>query len=576
MIHYLNNESVILSFVAPYKESIHVVGEFNQWQISEQYSMQKHSDGETFSLTITGLEAQKEYAYQFLIDEKIAVSDPYCEKILDPKFDSQISKSTYPNLKKYPYENPFRGTVGILQISQEKYEWQENNFICPPKTDLVIYELLIRDFTESRKYRDIANFIPYFKQLGINAIELMPVQEFTGNDSWGYNPTFYFAADKAYGTKNDLKYLIDKCHENSIAVILDVVFNHADNKFAYYKAYPDYSKKHYVNPFFNQKATHPYSVFFDFNHESKYTQNFFDDVCKFWLDEYKIDGFRFDLSKGFTQVETNLDVTKWSSYDASRVRLLKRFYDKIRSYNKDCYLILEHLAANDEETTLANYGFMLWGGLNHQFKNLLKGTVADISWLNYQNRGWKEANLVTYMESHDEERLIFDANKHLKNTQLALQRAKAAVVLFFAYKGPKLLWQFGEFGYDINIDFNGRTGIKPTKWEYLKEENRQALFEVYRQMIHLKTSNVALKEGIFSENSEGLVKKIAINHASMNIRIIANFSLKTINVVSNLEVGQWFDFYGENRIDILKNNAKTTLNAGEFYLFTSKKLNKYL
>ena len=576
MIHYLNNESVILSFVAPYKESIHVVGEFNQWQISEQYSMQKHSDGETFSLTITGLEAQKEYAYQFLIDEKIAVSDPYCEKILDPKFDSQISKSTYPNLKKYPYENPFRGTVGILQISQEKYEWQENNFICPPKTDLVIYELLIRDFTESRKYRDIANFIPYFKQLGINAIELMPVQEFTGNDSWGYNPTFYFAADKAYGTKNDLKYLIDKCHENSIAVILDVVFNHADNKFAYYKAYPDYSKKHYVNPFFNQKATHPYSVFFDFNHESKYTQNFFDDVCKFWLDEYKIDGFRFDLSKGFTQLETNLDVTKWSSYDASRVRLLKRFYDKIRSYNKDCYLILEHLAANDKETTLSNYGFMLWGGLNHQFKNLLKGTVADISWLNYQNRGWKEANLVTYMESHDEERLIFDANKHLKNTQLALQRAKAAVVLFFAYKGPKLLWQFGEFGYDINIDFNGRTGVKPTKWEYLKEENRQALFEVYRQMIHLKTSNVALKEGIFSENSEGLVKKIAINHASMNIRIIANFSLKTINVVSNLEVGQWFDFYGENRIDILKNNAKTTLNAGEFYLFTSKKLNKYL
>ncbi len=576
MIQYLNETSLVLIFLAPYKQTVHVVGEFNNWQVSEQYLMQKLPDEETFSLKIDGLQAKKEYAYQFLIDRKIAIADPCSEKILDPQFDTQISENTYPNLKKYPYENPFRGTVSVLQTAQEQYHWQVNNFIGPPKEDLVIYELLIRDFTESRKYRDIANFIPYFKQLGINAIELMPVQEFTGNDSWGYNPTFYFATDKAYGTKEDLKFLIDKCHENKIAVILDVVFNHADKKFPYFKAYTDYSKKLYENPFFNQKATHPYSVFFDFNHESKYTKIFFDDVCKFWLEEYRIDGFRFDLSKGFTQVKTDPDVEKWSSYDASRIKLLKRFYDKIRTYNKDCYLILEHLAANDEETVLADYGFMLWGGLNHQFRNLLKGTVDDISWLNYRNRGWKEANLITYMESHDEERLIFDATKHLKNTQLALQRAKAAAVVFFSYPGPKLLWQFGEFGYDMNIDFNGRTGVKPIKWDYLEDENRQALFEVYRQMIHLKTSNIALKEGNFSEISAGLVKILIINHFSLNIRIIANFSLKAINVSSNLEAGQWFDFFGQTEITIPKNNAKINLNAGEFYLFTSKKLNKFL
>jgi 1,4-alpha-glucan branching enzyme len=575
MIQYLNDTSVILTFLAPYKQSVHVVGEFNNWQISEQYIMQKLPDGETFSITINHLQAKKEYAYQFLIDRKIAVADPYSEKIIDPQFDSQISENTYPNLKKYPYENPFRGTVSVLQTLQENYVWQTKHFERPAKEKLVIYEILIRDFTESRKYRDIVNFIPYFKQLGINAIELLPVQEFTGNDSWGYNPTFYFAPDKAYGTKDDLKFLIDKCHENKIAVILDVVFNHADKKFSYFKVYTDYSKKHYENPFFNQKATHPYSVFFDFNHESKYTQAFFDDVCQFWLDEYKIDGFRFDLTKGFTQVESDPDVAKWSSYDSSRVKLLKRFYDKIRSYDQNCYLILEHLAANEEETVLADYGFMLWGGLNHQFRNLLKGTVDDISWLNYRNRGWKEPNLVTYMESHDEERLIFDSNIQLKDTSLALQRAKAAAVVFFAYPGPKLLWQFGEFGYDISINQNGRTGVKPIKWEYLKEKNRQALFEVYAQMIHLKTSLVAFDSGDFTEISDGLIKKIIINHATINIRVLANFSMKSVSTETHLEAGQWFDFFGEKETTILKKGTKIILQAGEFYVFTSKKTDKY-
>lgn len=534
--------------------------------------MQKEVDGETFSIIINHLHAGQEYAYQFLIDKKIAIADPYTEKILDPQFDREIPENTYPHLKKYTTGNPFKGIVSVLQTSQESYYWKVESFVAPPKEDLVIYELLIRDFVESRKYRDIVNFIPYFKKLGINAIELLPVQEFTGNDSWGYNPTFYFAADKAYGTKDDLKYLIDTCHENGIAVILDVVFNHADKKFSYYKAYKGHKS---ANPFFNEKATHPFSVFFDFNHESEYTQAFFDDVCQFWLNEYKVDGFRFDLTKGFTQVQSYPDVLKWSAYDASRVKLLKRMYDRIRQYNKHCYLILEHLAANDEETELADYGFLLWGNLNHEFRNLLKGKNDSIFWLNYKNRGWKEANLVGYMESHDEERLVYDANEKLKDKELVLARARAGAALFFAYPGPKLFWQFGEFGYDMPIDYNGRTGLKPIKWEYLQDPNRQALLEVYCQMIHLRKNIVAFKEGEFKELSESLVKIININHTSLNIRIIANFKLKSVSVKSNLEAGIWYDFFGETTLNISEKNQKISLNAGQFYLFTSKKIEKF-
>lgn len=575
MIEYLNEHCVKLSFKAPYKKSVHVVGEFNNWQISDKYAMQKEEDGETFSLVIHYLQPKKEYAYQFLIDKKIAVADPYTEKILDPQFDSQISSNTYPNLKTYPTENPFKGSVSVLQTSQESYEWKTIDFIAPAKEDLIIYELLIRDFVESHKYKDVVSFIPYFKKLGINAIELLPVQEFTGNDSWGYNPTFYFAADKAYGTKDDLKYLIDKCHENGIAVILDVVFNHADKKFSYYKAYKGHKSADGEHPFFNEKATHPYSVFFDFNHESKYTQAFFDDVCQFWLNEYKIDGFRFDLTKGFTQVKSYPDVLKWSSYDASRVKLLKRMYDKIRQYNKNCYLILEHLAANDEETELADYGFMLWGHLNHQFRNLIKGKNDSVSWLGHKSRGWNDAHLVGYMESHDEERLVYDANQKFKDLSVSLTRAGAAAVLFFAYPGPKLFWQFGEFGYDINIDYNGRTGVKPIKWDYLKDPNRQVLLDVYTQMIHLRKNIVAFKEGDFTEVSESLVRKLNINHTTLNIRIIANFSLKEVEVKSNLEVGIWFDFFSETVWNVSEKNQRVTMKAGAYYLFTSNKIKKF-
>lgn len=575
MIEYLNDQSVKLTFKAPFKQSVHVVGEFNNWQISDEYAMQKHKDKETFSIVVDRLEPKREYAYQFLINKKIIIADPYTEKILDPQFDKQISSNTYPGLKKYPSENPFKGTVSVLQTAQKPYEWNTKNFMAPAKEDLIIYELLIRDFVESRKYRDIVNFIPYFKRLGINAIELLPVQEFTGNDSWGYNPTFYFAADKAYGTKDDLKYLIDKCHENGIAIILDVVFNHADKKFSYYKAYKQHKNVEGEHPFFNEKATHPYSVFFDFNHESKYTQAFFDDVCQFWLSEYKIDGFRFDLTKGFTQVQSYPDVLKWSGYDATRVKLLKRLYDKIRQYNKSCYLILEHLAANDEETELADYGFLLWGQLNHQFRNLLKGKNDNISWLSHKNRGWKEAHLVGYMESHDEERLAYDVNEKIKDISVSLARVRAAAVLFFAYPGPKLFWQFAEFGYDISIDFNGRTGVKPIKWDYLKDPIRQDLLDVYTQMIHLKKNIVAFKEGEFVEVSESMVKKININHPTLSIRIIINFNLKEVSVKSNLETGVWYDFFRETIWNIAEKNEKITIKAGGYHLFTSEKIEKF-
>ncbi len=166
--------------------------------------------------------------------------------------------------------------AAVIQTAQQAYNWQTQDFEKPEKKDLVIYELLVRDFFAAgeRNYQNLIDTLSYLKRLGINAIELMPITEFNGNESWGYNPTFMFAPDKYYGTKNKLKEFIDRCHSEGLAVILDVVMNQQDIPNPYVLMYYDFDagKPAANNPWFNQEATHPFNVFFDLNHESTYTQ----------------------------------------------------------------------------------------------------------------------------------------------------------------------------------------------------------------------------------------------------------------------------------------------------------------
>src|SRR5690606_27172272 len=199
-----------------------------------------------------------------------------------------------------------------FQTNQTSYQWQVTDFQKPAKENLIIYEVLIRDFFDNgnRTYRSLADTIGYFKRLGVNAIQLMPVMEFNGNESWGYNPAFMFAPDKYYGHKNELKAFIDKCHQEGIAVILDIAMNHQDLPNAYVLMDYDFDADRPAasNRWFNPTARHPFNVFFDMNHESAYTKAYLDTINHYWLNEYKIDGFRFDLSKGFTQINSGDNV----------------------------------------------------------------------------------------------------------------------------------------------------------------------------------------------------------------------------------------------------------------------------
>ena len=150
-------------------------------------------------------------------------------------------------------------------------------------------------------------------------------------------------------------------------------------------------------------------------YESAATQYYFSRIVEHWLQEYKLDGFRFDLSKGFTQTQTcdasgnNCNVGGWSNYDASRVAIWKKYYDTVQLKSPGAYAILEHFAADNEEIELSNYGMLLWGNMNYNFNEASMGFIntSDISRGLYSVRGWNKPYLVTYMESHDEERMAF-------------------------------------------------------------------------------------------------------------------------------------------------------------------------
>lgn len=583
-IHYdPSGTAVTLVLFAPGKRSVHVLGAFNGWEPRPEFLMQKTPDGRRFWLRLDGLTPGEEVPFQYFVDEAIAVGDPYCEKILDRRFDPGIPATTHPHLPPFP-PNARGNVVSVLHPGKSTYTWQAADFQRPAPEKLLIYELLVRDFTAAGNFQSLTQAVAHLRQLGVNAVQLLPVQEFTANDSWGYNPTYYFAPDKAYGPAHELKRFVDECHRAGIAVLLDVVFNHADCEFPYVKLYWDGKKPSADSPMFNPRDRHPYGVFYDVNHDSELTQTYFGRVLEHWLTEYRVDGFRLDLSKGFTQKKTNTD-EEFRRYDAGRVAHLKRFCDAIRAVDQTAFVILEHFADDREEQELTDHGMMVWGNLNGEFRKLMNGKSADLSRLSHHARGFSRPALVGYAESHDEERLVFDA---LQNKAFglgtALERAKAVAALLLLTPGPKLLWQFGELGYDVGINDNGRTGRKPQKWEYLRDPERSKLFKVYATLARLKQALPIFQTPDFALTNQGGLQRLVLvdpeNPASL-LTVVANFGPQSL---TDAEPFSWqtpsgrktpatlHDFFsGETLEAVAVAGRSLTYQPGEFHVFSTEK-----
>lgn len=497
--------SVIFCIAAPQKSHALLMGSWNGFEADSNSSMnyQDFNGNRYFWTTVKGLESDKMYMYYYVIDGDKKVGDPYAKLVLDPFNDQYISPEVYPGLPDYPWDKVRDVPVAIYQENINDYAWTDKDFKGVAPQELVIYELLFRDFTGTEGKADgngtvrkaIAK-IPYLKRLGVNAVELLPINEFNGNISWGYNPNFYFAPDKAYGTPDDYKEFINTCHENGIAVILDMVFNQTDWLHPWYQMYEVGS-----NPFYNATAPHAYSVLNDWNQGNVVLQQHFNDVLKYWIEEYHVDGYRFDLVKGLglnSSYPNNGD-SGTNQYNKSRVERMRALQEAVIAVKPDAYFINENLAGAQEENEMAAFGQLNWANLNTQAQNFAAGNASNSALSRFyaplDGRTW--GSTVSYLESHDEQRLAYVQMQRgvsgIKgNTTNSMLRLGCAAAQMLVAPGAHMIWQFSELGnYDSTKASNGSNNTDPkvVRWNLYDQPARRGLYDTYRELIALRKNN---------------------------------------------------------------------------------------
>ncbi|MEO0743424.1 MAG: alpha-amylase family glycosyl hydrolase [Bacteroidota bacterium] len=627
---------VFLSLLAPSKSYVYVLGDFNDFQPDDAYLMRRDvvSDDEVYWWLEMDLTPGETYAFQYLVDGTQRVTDAYVPLVLDPNNDRFIPESVYPNLPEYP--DGAQGIVGVLTPGATPYDWQDDDYERPAQQDLVIYEMLVRDFITAHDYDTLADTLDYFVNLGVNALELMPIQEFGGNENWGYQPTFHLAVDKYYGPPEQLKAFIDAAHQRGLAIILDVVYNHADQPSPLVTLFGAND----ANPYVHVPEQHPFNVFTDLDHTYFGVQRWLDRANEWWLTEYRVDGFRFDLSKGFTTRDYGGDVGAWSAFNQGRIDLLTRMADEIWAVDDDAYIILEHFADAREDRALANYGrdaglpgMMLWNNLNRAYSQSAMGypTATDFeSTLERTyppNNGYPLDGQITFMESHDEQWLMYrnrefgnrSGDYDTRTVETALERMKLVGAFFYTVPGPRMLWQFAEIGYGggpgeclrdgggggCATSDPGRTGNKPIRWDYFADvapdrngfngqvqvtsaserEARVRLYKTWGALLKLRNENaiftseltdVDLRVGRTADRYIRLSYGGAPAGQPSEVVIVGNFGVVSDDVtVDFAEGGDWFSYFDNGDLELASAGPQTfTLLPGEFRVYTNEFVEK--
>jgi 1,4-alpha-glucan branching enzyme len=621
---------------APNKDFVYVAGSFNNWSPNGSYAMKKDPTSGKFWLTITGLTVGEVYTYQYWVGDQtnlpanspalVKTADPFSTLVLSPFDDPEIANlGVYPNLPAYPSGQ--EREVTVLQTGPNahySYNWSDAtlNFVKPSKKDLVIYEVLVRDFDANRTYQDLIDKIDYFKNLNINAIQLMPVMEFEGNESWGYNTAFHMALDKRYGSEAKLKEFIDLCHQNGIAVILDVALNHVYGRSPLERMWmldsdgdgwangsgPRVSTE---NPYCNQNAMHSYNVGTDLNHfrePNNLTNYYVTRTIQHWIRNFKIDGFRWDLTKGFTQ---NCPYTGSGSaqdactnnYQADRVGKLKWYADLQWNEDPNFYVIFEHLGGGGsytEEVEWANYrktgeadgiskGIMQWRKMTDPYANFLKGNSTSLSGVTDPTNMF-----IGYAESHDEERVVYKALNEAGQTQgnlsKVLKRLSTMAAVHLLVPGPKMIYHFGDLGYDDSIftcsngtvnNPNCKLDTKPQpQWSenWLADVARKKVYDDWAKMNALRINENVFENGQFSLNSSvtGRARLDVWTSNSQSstlsyVMVLTNSTNAVYNATPNFPyTGTWYNLMTGEPVNVTSTGMPISIEVDGFIVLGNK------
>lgn len=491
---------------APYNKEAALIGCFSNW---EDIPMEKDDQG--YFRTKVELE-DGIHQYKFRVrskswfleaDEWVSVVDPYATDI----------------------DNPTQN--GIIRIKDgekivDTYVWEHDNKPLPADHELVIYELHVNDFSGGEddpnprgNYKHVIEKLDYLCELGINAIELMPLKEYPGDYSWGYNPRYFFATESSYGSTEDLKRLIDQCHARGIRVIIDGIYNHSETECPLTQIDHDYWYHHSPKDPNNSWGPEFNYEHYDENLEIKPAWQFIGDSIRFWIEEYHIDGIRYDAAKHID----NYDFMGWIVEEAKKTAGEKPFYN-----------VAEHIPDDPSITNLDGPMDGCWhDSFCHTLKDYLKGDNFDLEAIkdviDCKRQGYLGAtNVVNYLSNHDHDRLMVELANSGVFDQAAFKRVKLGVTILMTAIGIPMIWMGEEFG-----EYKPKT-IESAKidWTLLNNESNKNLFDYYRGLIHLRQNNQALYTNnieFFHEDPDSKVLAYTRwNDEGSRVVVVVNFS----------------------------------------------------
>jgi hypothetical protein len=236
----------------------------------------------------------------------------------------------------------------------------------------------------------------------------------------------------------------------------------------------------------------------------------------------------------------------------------------------------------------------LWGNANYNFNQATMGFTTDAS-LNSafaNGRGWNQQHLVTYMESHDEERLMYknisfgnsSGTYTTRDLNTGLKRNEMAAAFWALTPGPKTMWQFGELGYDysintctdLSVNNNCRLSDKPIKWDYNTNANRKGLYNAYAQFLKLRNNSSYTNDFIsnkYTLNTTGVLKSMQLNGDSIKLVVVGNFDVNAATASVPFPAdGIWYSVFSNKYQPVLGGNASLTLQPGEYYVYANKNI----
>ena len=420
------------------------------------------------------------------------------------------------------------GKLSAFTLGYQPYVWSsaEDQWRTPELADLIFYEMNIAELGDDLdRAREV---VSYLADLGINAIEIMPLSNVGNSVDWGYLPVGYFGVDERFGKRSDFQALVDICHQHGIAVIVDVVYGHTGVDFAYYDAYTRLQYRD--NPFMGSFAKDYFGNFgksTDFNREI--TRDYFYTVSHHWLEVYHVDGFRYDCVPNYWDGPLGVGYANlvYQTHQLTKAKIAQgqRYWSRFDpGQSKPLGLVqMAEQLEGPEDVLRTTYSNSTWQNSTFDAARSVargdRGRLADLG-LRLGLFGYPDREIVNgdeipkaglqYIENHDHERFL--CNFGTRNLDEAANplfaegdrsrwyRLQPYLICLLMSKGLPMLWQGEEFAenYFLPDSGLGRVALlRPLRWDFFYDESGQPIVSLVRRLLRIRRQRDHIRRGTY-------------------------------------------------------------------------------